>query len=328
MIVVVFTLIQGPTLPFLARVLKLSDGGEARDLDVEAAPLEELNADLLQMRIPPESKLHGVEIFELRLPSDAAVTMVVRDGHSFVPDGSTRLKRDDQLLVVTTAAQRRIVEKRLRAVSRRGKLAGWYGETGTKLPHGNVAACQLPYHLAVAWAECQVTEEDRVPTYQYACTSCGEQLEVVQKFTDDALTECPACAGRLRKVFNAVGIVFKGSGFYRTDNRSSTSSSATTSSPSSPKPATESKPADSGSSSGSASTSEHPREHSGGLTCCEAGCPQEAEEGRTGGAGDARVGAMVNRADIGVIGGSGFYSCSTTPRRSMSRPPTGLPATR
>lgn len=129
-IVVVFTLIQGPTLPFLARVLKLSDSGEARDLDVEAAPLEELNADLLQMRIPPASKLHGVEIFELRLPSDAAVTMVVRDGHSFVPDASTRLKRDDQLLVVTTAAQRRIVEKRLRAVSRRGKLAGWYGETG------------------------------------------------------------------------------------------------------------------------------------------------------------------------------------------------------
>ncbi|WP_459802587.1 FmdB family zinc ribbon protein [Herbidospora sp. RD11066] len=81
-----------------------------------------------------------------------------------------------------------------------------------------------------------------MPTYQYACTNCGEQLEVVQKFTDDALTECPACAGRLRKVFNAVGIVFKGSGFYRTDNRSSTTSSTTTSSPS--KPATESKPAE------------------------------------------------------------------------------------
>ncbi|GAA0385528.1 hypothetical protein Acor_80720 [Acrocarpospora corrugata] len=66
-----------------------------------------------------------------------------------------------------------------------------------------------------------------MPTYQYACTSCGEQLEVVQKFTDDALTECPACQGQLRKVFNAVGIVFKGSGFYRTDNRSSSSSAAT-----------------------------------------------------------------------------------------------------
>jgi putative FmdB family regulatory protein len=58
-----------------------------------------------------------------------------------------------------------------------------------------------------------------VPTYQYTCTSCGEQLEVVQKFTDDALTVCPVCAGRLRKVFSAVGVVFKGSGFYRTDSR-------------------------------------------------------------------------------------------------------------
>jgi putative FmdB family regulatory protein len=64
-----------------------------------------------------------------------------------------------------------------------------------------------------------------VPTYQYQCTACGEGLEVVQKFTDDALTECPACDGRLRKVFSAVGVVFKGSGFYRTDSRSSSSSS-------------------------------------------------------------------------------------------------------
>ncbi|HEX6327026.1 MAG TPA: FmdB family zinc ribbon protein [Jiangellaceae bacterium] len=58
-----------------------------------------------------------------------------------------------------------------------------------------------------------------MPTYQYACTECGEQLEVVQKFTDDALTVCPACDGRLRKVFSPVGVVFKGSGFYRTDSR-------------------------------------------------------------------------------------------------------------
>ncbi|MEV4566793.1 FmdB family zinc ribbon protein [Nonomuraea sp. NPDC049419] len=71
-----------------------------------------------------------------------------------------------------------------------------------------------------------------MPTYQYACNDCGEQLEVVQKFTDDALTVCPSCQGNLRKVFSAVGIVFKGSGFYRTDNRSS-SSTASSSSPSS-----------------------------------------------------------------------------------------------
>jgi putative FmdB family regulatory protein len=59
-----------------------------------------------------------------------------------------------------------------------------------------------------------------VPTYQYACTECGEQLEKVQKFSDDPLTVCPNCNGRLRKVFSPVGIVFKGSGFYRTDSRS------------------------------------------------------------------------------------------------------------
>ncbi|HEY8478304.1 MAG TPA: FmdB family zinc ribbon protein [Spirillospora sp.] len=64
-----------------------------------------------------------------------------------------------------------------------------------------------------------------MPTYQYVCTECGEPLEVVQKFSDDALTECPACKGRLRKVFSAAGIIFKGSGFYRTDSRSSGGSS-------------------------------------------------------------------------------------------------------
>jgi putative FmdB family regulatory protein len=58
-----------------------------------------------------------------------------------------------------------------------------------------------------------------VPTYQYACTTCGEQVEAVQRFTDDPLTVCPACGGSLRKVFSPVGIVFKGSGFYRTDSR-------------------------------------------------------------------------------------------------------------
>jgi len=69
-----------------------------------------------------------------------------------------------------------------------------------------------------------------VPTYQYVCTECGEPLEVVQKFSDDPLTECPACSGRLRKVFSAAGIIFKGSGFYRTDSRSSGKSSAGSSS--------------------------------------------------------------------------------------------------
>ena len=63
-----------------------------------------------------------------------------------------------------------------------------------------------------------------MPTYQYACTECGDRLEVVQRFSDDPLSVCAACGGRLRKVFSPVGIVFKGSGFYRTDSRSGVSS--------------------------------------------------------------------------------------------------------
>lgn len=64
-----------------------------------------------------------------------------------------------------------------------------------------------------------------MPTYQYRCTACGDELEVVQKFTDPALTTCPTCEGDLRKVYNAVGVVFKGSGFYATDSRASKSAS-------------------------------------------------------------------------------------------------------
>ncbi|MCR8577942.1 FmdB family zinc ribbon protein [Streptomyces sp. Isolate_219] len=87
-----------------------------------------------------------------------------------------------------------------------------------------------------------------MPTYQYQCTECGEGLEAVQKFTDDALTECPACDGRLKKVFSAVGIVFKGSGFYRNDSRGSSSSSS---------------PAKSSSSSGTTSSSDSSGSSSG-----------------------------------------------------------------
>jgi putative FmdB family regulatory protein len=65
-----------------------------------------------------------------------------------------------------------------------------------------------------------------VPTYEYACTECGDRLEVVQRFSDDPLTVCAACGGRLRKVFSPVGIVFKGSGFYRTDSRSTATAGA------------------------------------------------------------------------------------------------------
>ena len=95
-----------------------------------------------------------------------------------------------------------------------------------------------------------------MPTYQYQCTECGEGLEAVQKFTDDALTECPNCSGRLKKVFSAVGIVFKGSGFYRNDSRGSSSSSSPGSSkPSSSTASSSGSSSDSGSSSTSSSSS-------------------------------------------------------------------------
>ncbi|WP_436941070.1 FmdB family zinc ribbon protein [Streptomyces sp. SudanB66_2053] len=94
-----------------------------------------------------------------------------------------------------------------------------------------------------------------MPTYQYQCTECGKGLEAVQKFTDDALTECPNCQGRLKKVFSAVGIVFKGSGFYRNDSRGSSSSSSPASSKSSGSSSSSSSSSDSGSSSSSSTSS-------------------------------------------------------------------------
>lgn len=73
-----------------------------------------------------------------------------------------------------------------------------------------------------------------MPTYEYACTSCGEHVEVVQSFRDDPLTTCPACGGPLRKVFGSIGVVFKGSGFYKTDSRSGKSAAKTASTDTSP----------------------------------------------------------------------------------------------
>ncbi|WP_432138471.1 MULTISPECIES: potassium/proton antiporter [unclassified Streptomyces] len=129
-LVVVYTLVQGPTLPWLARTLRLGDDSEATDLGIESAPLERLRGHLLSVAIPEDSKMHGVEVNELRLPTGAAVTLVVRDGTSFVPLPSTVLRRNDELLVVTTDPVRDATERRLRAVARGGKLAGWLGTGG------------------------------------------------------------------------------------------------------------------------------------------------------------------------------------------------------
>jgi potassium/hydrogen antiporter len=125
LLVIVFTLLQGPTLPWLAKRLSLGDPEGAADLGIESAPLERLSGHLLSVSIPPHSRMHSVEISELRLPKGAAVTLVVREGKSFVPGPTTMLQHGDELLVVATDPVRDATERRLRAVGSGGKLAGW-----------------------------------------------------------------------------------------------------------------------------------------------------------------------------------------------------------
>ncbi|GAA5142476.1 potassium/proton antiporter [Nocardioides marinquilinus] len=123
--VVVYTLITGPTLPLVARVLRVARRSEPRDLDIEAAPLERVQAVLLQITISPVSRIHGVEVGELRLPIGSSVSMVIRGGETLVPERRTVLKRGDELLVVTPRKQRERTEERLRQVSAKGRLAQW-----------------------------------------------------------------------------------------------------------------------------------------------------------------------------------------------------------
>ncbi|MEU2492178.1 potassium/proton antiporter [Streptomyces sp. NPDC007883] len=129
-LVVVYTLVQGPTLPWVAKALNLGNGAEAADLGIESAPLERLRGHLLSVAIPEKSRMHGVEVGELRLPAGAAVTLVVRESKSFVPSPATVLRRGDELLVVATDPVRDAAEARLRAVGQGGKLAGWLGTGG------------------------------------------------------------------------------------------------------------------------------------------------------------------------------------------------------
>ena len=113
-----------------ARVLGIAKPGAPREIQVESAPLDVLDADLLTVTIPPGSRLHGVAVFELRLPPPAVITLLVRDGTTVVPGPETVLAVGDELLLVTTPKTRQATERRLRAVGRRGKLARWLGERG------------------------------------------------------------------------------------------------------------------------------------------------------------------------------------------------------
>ncbi|MGC4811870.1 potassium/proton antiporter [Micromonospora sp. DT228] len=129
-LVVIFTLVQTSTLGPFARRLRVTAPAEATEIHLETAPLERMRADLLQLEVPPGSRLAGVHVDELRLPLGASVTLVLRDGVGFVPSPGTRLKTGDSLLIVATAGVRDAAERRLRAVSRRGRLARWFGEYG------------------------------------------------------------------------------------------------------------------------------------------------------------------------------------------------------
>ncbi len=125
MLVVIFTVVQAPSLPWVSRRLGVAEGVRQVGLSLESTPLEELGAEVLHVVIGAESRLHGVEVFELRLPAGANVTLLVRGGKSVVPQGHTGLRHGDQLLVVTTAEARRATERRFRAIDQGGRLAGW-----------------------------------------------------------------------------------------------------------------------------------------------------------------------------------------------------------
>ncbi len=129
-LVVVFTLVQGWSLPWVAKWLKVTVTGELQEISIDAAPLEAMGADLMQVQIPPGSKLHGVYLGELRLPKGSSVSLIVRDGEAFTPEPGTRLRRGDQVLVVATSDVREATEQRIRAVDAGGRLARWRGVTG------------------------------------------------------------------------------------------------------------------------------------------------------------------------------------------------------
>lgn len=132
LLVVIFTLVQGPTLPWVARRLGATGGENPREIAIESAPLEAVGATLLQLEVPRGSRLVGVEISELRLPRGAAVSLILRDGEVFAPVASTVLRPGDHVLVAAARDDHAAIETRLRNISEHGRLAGWYAA----LPEG------------------------------------------------------------------------------------------------------------------------------------------------------------------------------------------------
>lgn len=129
-LVVVYTLLQGPPMGWIAKRLGLSRGEEFQDVEVEIAPLDAIDGEVLTITVPKGSGLAGLRIFELRLPEGSAIAGVVRSGEIFVPAMAERLRSNDQLIVVTNPRLREATEQRLTALARAGRLARWLGETG------------------------------------------------------------------------------------------------------------------------------------------------------------------------------------------------------
>lgn len=126
-LVVVYTLVQAPSIPLVGRRLGVIEAGTASELDVELTPMDNLAADLLQVTVEADSRLRGVYVRELRLPVGARVVLVERGGASVPLDEHSQLLAGDHVLVVTPSASREATERRIRAVNKGGKLARWYG---------------------------------------------------------------------------------------------------------------------------------------------------------------------------------------------------------
>ncbi|WP_148572341.1 potassium/proton antiporter [Nocardioides caldifontis] len=135
LLVVVFTLVQGPTLPWFADRTGVGAPSHTKELAIEFAPFEELKATMLSLDVPPGSRLAGVHVSELRLPGDAVLSLVMRDKVLFVPGPGTQLRTGDHLLIAAGDTHRAAAEERLREISRGGRLARWHAED-TARPSG------------------------------------------------------------------------------------------------------------------------------------------------------------------------------------------------
>lgn len=127
--VVGFTLLQAPSLPWVARWLGITAGDDPVDIGVEAAPLDRIQADFMQVTVPTGSRLNGVTVQELRLPSLTVVATIIREGAALPVDGATRIRAGDELLIVTPSRDRQKVEERFTRVSANGRLASWLDRT-------------------------------------------------------------------------------------------------------------------------------------------------------------------------------------------------------